>query len=116
MTRASPKAVVASERALRSACAKSAAVCTRRMPRPPPPAVALIISGKPTRSAARSSVASSCSSPSWPGMQGTPASRTTALARALSPIAAIASGDGPMNTRPASQQAAAKAAFSARNP
>jgi hypothetical protein len=49
-------------------------------------------------------------------MQGTPAACISVLAPALWPIAAIASGEGPMNTRPASRQARAKASFSARKP
>jgi hypothetical protein len=38
------------------------------------------------------------------------------LAPALLPIARIASGEGPMNTKPASRQACAKSSFSARKP
>jgi len=38
------------------------------------------------------------------------------LAEILSPITSIASGDGPMKTMPASAQARANSAFSARNP
>jgi len=49
-------------------------------------------------------------------MHGTPAACMSRLAPALSPIATIASGDGPMKTSPASRQACAKAAFSARKP
>jgi hypothetical protein len=41
---------------------------------------------------------------------------TVALAVILSPMAAIAAGGGPTNTKPASVHAAAKAAFSERNP
>ena len=39
-----------------------------------------------------------------------------AFAADLEPIAAIADGGGPTNTRPASAQACAKAAFSDRKP
>ena len=51
-----------------------------------------------------------------PGTTGTPAALTVCLARILSPMASIASGGGPMNTMPASAQARANAAFSARKP
>ena len=51
-----------------------------------------------------------------PRTTGTPAADTTALAAILSPIASIAAGGGPTNTRPASAQARANRAFSARNP
>ncbi len=51
-----------------------------------------------------------------PGTTGTPAADTSALAAILSPIASIAAGGGPMNTRPAAAQARANRAFSARNP
>ena len=44
-TRSSPKAFFASERAESSACARSAAFSTMRIPLPPPPADALIITG-----------------------------------------------------------------------
>ena len=53
---------------------------------------------------------------SVPGTTGTPARIATARAAVLLPISAIASGDGPMKVRPASRQARANAAFSARNP
>ena len=46
--------------------------------------------------------------PSVPGTMGTPAACTVSLATILSPMAAIAEGLGPMKTRPASTQSAAK--------
>ncbi len=51
-----------------------------------------------------------------PGTTGTPASIATLRAPVLLPIRSIASGDGPMNVSPASAQARAKSAFSARKP
>ncbi len=63
ITPASPKALCASERALRSSAANSAADAASRMPRPPPPAVALIITGKPMRAASSARRASVWSSP-----------------------------------------------------
>ena len=47
---------------------------------------------------------------------GTPASRISAFASTFEPIAAIASGDGPIHVRPASITCWAKAADSARKP
>jgi hypothetical protein len=51
-----------------------------------------------------------------PGTIGTPASRMISRALVFEPMASIASGGGPMKTIPASSQARAKAAFSARKP
>ena len=51
-----------------------------------------------------------------PGTIGTPASRMISRARVFEPIASIAVAGGPMKTMPASSQARAKAAFSARKP
>jgi hypothetical protein len=48
--------------------------------------------------------------PMLPGTTGTPASRMRALARALSPMRAIVSGEGPMKTIPAAWQISAKCA------
>ena len=73
------------------------------MPRPPPPAAALIISGKPISSG----------SPSDDRNAGLAGHR---FASSLSPPARSASGGGPTHVRPASSTASAKFAFSARNP
>jgi hypothetical protein len=51
-----------------------------------------------------------------PGVVGTPASCISRFAVALSPIALITSGLGPMNVSPWSAAISAKRAFSARNP
>ena len=81
---------------------------------PPPPATALMSSGNPILTAARS--ASFPETTSEPGTPGTPASTAVARAAALSPIRRMASGGGPTKTRPRSAQRAAKPPFSARNP
>jgi hypothetical protein len=86
-----------------------------RMPLPPPPAEALIRIGKPMISAARMR-SSSESPPSVPGMMGTPRALAILRAVALSPMAPMARGGGPMKTMPASSQASAKSGRSARNP
>ena len=51
-----------------------------------------------------------------PGTIGTPASCMISRAFVFEPIASIALAGGPIQTMPASSQAVAKAAFSARNP
>lgn len=89
---------------------------TRRMPLPPPPALGFRSTGTPISRAAAISSASVRPLPEEPGTTGTPAAFTVSLARILSPIREIASADGPMKTSPASAQARAKAAFSARKP
>ena len=58
-----PKAARASLRAEPSARAKSPAASTRRMPLPPPPATALISTGKPISAACAARKPSSCSAP-----------------------------------------------------
>ena len=87
------------------------------MPLPPPPAVALISSGKPICGAtAMISSSRSPPSPSVPGTTGTPALMTVARAMALSPMAAMAEGLGPIKVMPASMQAWANSSRSARKP
>ena len=86
------------------------------MPRPPPPAAAFRMTGKPKLRAF-----SSASSPSFkgsvqPGMMGTPHWMAISLALSLSPIFASTSEDGPTNRIPFSSQARAKSAFSDRKP
>ena len=50
------------------------------------------------------------------GSTGTPAAAISSFAAILDPMAAMAAGDGPTNVRPAAAHAAAKSAFSDRNP
>ena len=69
------------------------------MPRPPPPAVALMMTGSPMRSTA-SSACSSVSITPVPGNVGTPAFSIAARAETLSPISRITSGRGPIQCRP----------------
>ena len=86
------------------------------MPLPPPPALGLSSTGNPISLDGRRQVVVGEAGAVRPGTTGTPAGRTVCLARILSPIASIAAAGGPMNTMPASSQAAAKAAFSLRKP
>ncbi len=112
----SPKEERASRRAAAISSASSAPSRTRRMPLPPPPAEGFSSTGMPIFSAAETSSASLSPLPEEPGTTGTPAARTVSFARILSPIREIADAGGPMKARPASVQACANAAFSARKP
>ncbi|MNC95961.1 hypothetical protein D3C83_132030 [compost metagenome] len=85
------------------------------MPLPPPPAVALIMTGRPMRLAsAKPSLASARISE--PGVTGTPLATAVARAVALSPIIEMTLADGPMNWRLQLSQISAKRAFSERKP
>ncbi len=86
------------------------------MPRPPPPAAALMITGYPIFAATSTASSSVSTAPSDPGKIGTPAAFAARLHATLSPSIAIASGDGPMNSIRQSRQTCAKSARSARNP
>ena len=86
------------------------------MPLPPPPAEALIITGKPISRAMRRAAAGSAIASSEPGTVLTPAFRASRLLSILSPMASIAGTGGPMKTMPASSSARAKPARSERNP
>ncbi len=77
------------------------------MPRPPPPADALTSTG---RSAALTAPGSSSSS------TGTPAAAISFLASILLPMAAIASGGGPIQVSPASTTACANAGVLGQEP
>ena len=75
---------------------------TTRIPRPPPPAAALSISGNPasaTKACASSALRAGCS---MPGTTGTPARRAISLAFSLLPRSRIACGLGPMKAMPLS--------------
>ena len=88
-----------------------------RKPFPPPPPAAFTATGKPICSDAIFSASSASATGSVvPGTIGTPAACISSRARVLEPIASIALAGGPMKTMPASAQAWAKAAFSARKP
>ena len=78
------------------------------MPMPPPPADALTITGKPMSRAAATACSGSPTGSEVPRETGTPADATRLRARILSPMASIASGDGPTQTSPASRTRRAK--------
>ena len=70
------------------------------MPRPPPPDVALIITGKPIRLATFNPSSRFSTMPSEPSMVGTPAFLAITFADALSPIWRMACAEGPTNLIP----------------
>ena len=72
------------------------------MPLPPPPAVALRITGYFITAAVFFASAKSLINPFEPGIQGTPALIIVDFAVALSPIPAICSGKAPINFIPCS--------------
>ena len=85
------------------------AECAMRMPLPPPPAEALIITGIADLVGDLHGVLSSSMTPRWPGtvrdLGGLAANFFDSI---LSPIAAMALGFGPMNTMPALASASRK--------
>ena len=89
---------------------------TTRMPRPPPPAVALMMTGYPISFAALTALSSLSIGPSLPGRMGTPAFFITRRARALSPIRRMTCGSGPMNLMWHASHTSARYALSDRNP
>jgi hypothetical protein len=84
-------------------------------PRPPPPAEAFNITGKPISRAVFKAVATSLRA-SDPGITGIPRAFILFLAPILRPMSFIARGDGPIKVMPASAQVLAKSAFSDRKP
>jgi hypothetical protein len=89
---------------------------TTRMPRPPPPKAALMMSGKPMDFAALSAASRSAMASSVPGSVGTPMRWATARAAVLSPIMSRISGRGPTKVMPARAHARANSGFSLRKP
>ena len=92
-----PKAASASLTAPLKFFSRSSSFQIARIPLPPPPAVALIITGYPIFSATFLASFRSFRIPSDPGMVGPPAFLMVALAEALSPILSIWSPVAPMN-------------------
>src|SRR5579885_1683319 len=93
----------------------SSGFLTRRIPRPPPPATALSIRGKPISLAAFSPSASERIT-GVPGSMGSPARSIARRADTLSPMIAIALADGPINVMFISAHISTKLVFSERNP
>ena len=95
---------------------RSSGSSTMRMPRPPPPADALISTGYPISSAMRSASFSDSTGPPLPGTVGTSALRARSIAATLSPATEIVSAVGPMNLMLHESQTSTKCEFSERNP
>ena len=87
-----------------------------RMPRPPPPAEAFTMTGKPTLRAHSSASSAEAMIPSEPGRIGTPCFFMVARAFSFSPIRRVTSGGGPMNLMPQACATSAKLAFSLSRP
>ena len=88
-----------------------------RMPRPPPPATALIMTAAPEPSEAKNAFAcSSVVASAVPSITGTPQRLANAFAATLSPNKSSASGDGPTKIIFSSAQRRASNAFSLRKP
>ena len=111
-----PKAAWASVRACRKRLPNSSSWWTSRIPLPPPPALALIITGSPIARIASSPSASVWITALLPGISGMPARRTRSRALFLSPMSFIARAEGPMKPIRQLSQTSAKWMFSARKP
>ena len=115
-TLSSPNALRASFCAARNASENSVSVCTTRMPFPPPPALALIKTGKPTFFATSNAASVSVIASLIPGTSGTPYFSTACLLAILLPIISMASAVGPIKTIPFSANFRANTEFSDKNP
>ena len=91
-------------------------VCATFMPRPPPPAAALISTGKPISLAIFIASASLVTAPSEPGTTGMPSFLAVSFASILSPMMRMCSDVGPMKVISCSSRISAKRAFSDRKP
>ena len=87
-----------------------------RMPRPPPPAEAFTITGRPICRAHSRASSALAMMPSDPGRMGTLALFIACRAFSFSPIKRITSGGGPMNLIWLVSQTSAKLAFSLSRP
>ena len=86
------------------------------MPRPPPPATALISTGQPILAPSATTSSTEATGPGEPGTSGRPSSLAVCLATILSPIMLMCCGVGPMKVKPCASTASAKRAFSDRKP
>ena len=111
-----PNADTASRTAESNSSGISSLSRTTFSPRPPPPNAALIAIGIPCSSAKATTSSASFTGSLVPGTSGAPTLVAMCRACTLSPRAMIASGEGPIQVRPASSTACAKSAFSERKP
>ena len=115
-TSSEPNAASASCFASENAWENSSPSPATRIPFPPPPAAALMMTGKPIRSAIFSPSSTSSTGPGDPGTVGTVSFWARLRAAALSPIWRICSPLGPMKVMFEAFTMSANSAFSARNP
>ena len=96
---------------------RSISFFTIRIPLPPPPPEALMMSGN-VIDLAISRILSGFfgRAPTNPGTQGTPASDIVFFAWILSPMVFITEGGGPTKVKPLLTTCSAKSAFSDKNP
>ena len=113
---ASPKFAFASLEAICRFSSNSSNRRTIRIPFPPPPLAALIITGNPQSSATLQAISSLRIAPSEPGVTGSPAFFAVSRAFTLSPTREMVSGFGPIHTRPAFSTSAANSALSDKKP
>mmetsp|Transcript_11200 Transcript_11200/g.35660 ORF Transcript_11200/g.35660 Transcript_11200/m.35660 type:complete len:206 (+) Transcript_11200:1648-2265(+) len=112
----SPKAFSASARATPNSRSNSCSDRTTRIPRPPPPIAALMITGYPASRAKALASSTVRTGPSDPGTTGTPVRMARLRAVVLSANMRRLSTVGPTKVTPASAHACAKSAFSERKP
>ena len=115
-TAPSPNAAWASLQQRSKASAICSALSTTRIPRPPPPAAALSITGYPRSWASFSASRADSMGLALPGTTGMSSDSASVRALTLSPNKASVSGDGPINATPSAAHNAAKAAFSDKKP
>eukprot|EP00038_Savillea_parva_P008647 m.178296 g.178296 ORF g.178296 m.178296 type:complete len:304 (-) comp14517_c0_seq1:1-912(-) len=94
----------------------SASLYAARIPLPPPPCTALIITGYPNLCAISTACSGLCTIVLSPGIWFTPASSATIREFFLSPMTVMACFFGPRNLIPLASSASEKSAFSDRNP
>ena len=110
------KPACASVRAAESCAESRALLSTIFMPRPPPPAEALMMIGKPMRSTASSASLIGLDDARARAGSARPPSSIASRAETLSPMRRMISGCGPIQLRPHCFTTSAKSAFSARKP
>ena len=111
-----PKAFLASALTSSKLTPTSSIESQRLIPRPPPPAAAFKITGKPNSAASFSASSLPERGFSVPGIVGTLQVKAISLAESLSPIMSKISDLGPINLIPAFSHSLANSAFSARKP
>ena len=112
----SPNAFPASRFASSNDFIKFSSARITLMPRPPPPALAFKITGRPIRFASCNAISADVSSTLLSSITGTSQDRATNFDFTLSPNWSMTSGDGPIKIIPSSRHLEAKRTFSERNP